>query len=76
MRKHRTQHLTAALSDLPGITATPGRDTDRASPASPFTRPRAGIEVSLLFRRDHGAYPLPGMMLNNKSSKLAALSPN
>lgn len=38
--------------------------------------PAADIKMPALLRRYHGEYTLPGMMLFNKSSKLAALRPN
>jgi len=76
MLQHRPQHLAGTLCDLTSITAAPGHHADRASPAGPFTGPAAGIKMPALLRRYHGEYPLPGMMLFNNSSKLAALSPN
>jgi hypothetical protein len=76
MLQHRTQHLAGTLCDPTSITAALTHDADRASPARPFTGPTADIKMPALLRRYHGEYPLPGMMLLNKSSKLADLRPN
>jgi hypothetical protein len=76
MVQHRPQHLAGTLCDPTGITAAPSHDADCASPSGPFPGPAADFKMPALLRRYHGEYPLPGMMLFNKSSKLAALSPN
>jgi hypothetical protein len=76
MRQHRAKHLAGTLSDPISIAPAAGHDPYRACPAGLLTWPRADIEMSLLLRRYHGEYPLPGMMLNSRSSKLAARNPN
>ena len=76
MRQHRAKYLASALRDPVGTTVAPGQDANCASPAGPLTAPRSSIEMPQLLRRNHGPYPLPGMMFNTRSSKVAARSPN
>jgi hypothetical protein len=76
MCQHSTQHLPATPQNPTSITTASSDDIDCARTARPFASLRAIHKMTLLLRRDHGANPLPGMMLFNKSSKFAARKPN